>query len=192
VERCLADGAERSRVPVAAAVDAEREQVLEFLFSTFEETVHLDDELTRSYHSLDLLYRLAEGLNRCTTELEVVVEALNPHDAPGYLTPSPEAALRLAQGVGAGVLLDAYHVARIGRDPATETARVAGAIGHVHVADCPGRGGPGTGDLDLWSFLDAVDATGYAGPVGLEYDARGDTPASLSFLADARDPAPFP
>jgi hydroxypyruvate isomerase len=124
--------------------------------------------------------------------IAVVVEALNPHDAPGYLTPSPEAALRLAQGVGAGVLLDAYHVARIGRDPATESARVAGAIGHVHVADCPGRGGPGTGDLDLWSFLDAVDATGYAGPVGLEYDARGDTPASLSFLADARDPAPFP
>ena len=76
VERCLADGTERSRVPVGAAVGAEREQVLEFLFSTFEETVHLDDELTRSYHSLDLLYRLAEGLNRCTTEREVVVEAL--------------------------------------------------------------------------------------------------------------------
>ena len=76
VERCLADGAERGRVPVAAAVGAEREQVLEFLFSTFEETVHLDDELTRSYHSLDLLYRLAEGLNRCTTEREVVLEVL--------------------------------------------------------------------------------------------------------------------
>jgi PAS domain S-box-containing protein len=76
VERCLADGAERNRVPVAAAVGAEREQVLEFLFSTFEETVHLDDELTRSYHSLDLLYRLAEGLNRCSTERDVVLEAL--------------------------------------------------------------------------------------------------------------------
>ena len=60
VERCLADG-------------AEREQVLEFLFSTFEETVHLDDELTRSYHSLDLLYRLAEGLNRASSEREVVM-----------------------------------------------------------------------------------------------------------------------
>ena len=76
VERSLADGAERGRVPVAAAVGAEREQVLEFLFSTFEETVHLDDELTRSYHSLDLLYRLAEGLNRCSTERDVVREAL--------------------------------------------------------------------------------------------------------------------
>jgi PAS domain S-box-containing protein len=84
VERCLSDGAERGRVPVGAAVGAEREQVLEFLFSTFEETVHLDDELTRSYHSLDLLYRLVEGLNRATTEREVVMEALaRAQELPG-------------------------------------------------------------------------------------------------------------
>jgi PAS domain S-box-containing protein len=57
-------------------IAAEREQVLDFLFSTFEETVHLDGELTRSYQSLDLLYRLADGLNRCSTEREVVMEAL--------------------------------------------------------------------------------------------------------------------
>ena len=77
VERCLADGAERGRVRRSPPrMGAEREQVLDFLFSTFEETVHLDGELTRSYHSLDLLYRVAEGLNRCTTEREVVLEVL--------------------------------------------------------------------------------------------------------------------
>jgi two-component system cell cycle sensor histidine kinase/response regulator CckA len=79
VERGLT--ARRGRVTSAAmagghGIVAEREQALDFLFSTFEETVHLDGELTRSYHSLDLLYRIAEGLNRCTTEREVVVEAL--------------------------------------------------------------------------------------------------------------------
>ena len=71
--------AERGRVPVLAGrheIAAEREQVIDFLFSTFEETVHLDGELTRSYHSLDLLYRLTEGLNRATTEREVIVESL--------------------------------------------------------------------------------------------------------------------
>jgi hydroxypyruvate isomerase len=112
----------------------------------------------------------------------VVIEALNPHDAPGYLTPSPEAALRLGQAVGAGVLLDAYHMLRMGRDPAAETRALAGAIGHVHVADAPGRRAPGTGELDLWGFLEAVEAAGYDGPVGLEYDAEGDTPGSLRFL----------
>ena len=112
----------------------------------------------------------------------VVIEALNPHDAPGYLTPSPETALGLSQAVGAGVLLDAYHMLRLGRNPAAEARALAGAIGHVHVADAPGRRAPGTGELDLWGFLEAVEAAGYDGPVGLEYDAEGDTPGSLRFL----------
>ena len=74
----------------------------------------------------------------------VVVEALNPHDAPGYLTPTPEDVLRLTGGE-AGLLLDAYHLLRMGRDPAAEARRLGAAIGHVHVADSPGRRAPGTG-----------------------------------------------
>jgi hydroxypyruvate isomerase len=113
----------------------------------------------------------------------VVVEALNPHDVPGYLTPTPEAVIALVEGIdGAGLLLDSYHMLRSGRDPAAEVRRFAGAIGHVHVGDCPGRRAPGTGALDLEGFLDALDGADYDGPVGLEYDAAGDTPASLAFL----------
>jgi hydroxypyruvate isomerase len=50
------------------------------------------------------------------------------------------------------------------------------------VADAPGRGAPGTGDVDLPRFLAALDDAGYDGPIGLEYDARGATLASLAFL----------
>jgi hydroxypyruvate isomerase len=114
----------------------------------------------------------------------VVVEALNPHDAPGYLTGTPEDVERLAAdaGGGIGLLLDAYHVLCIGRDPAEEAARRAGVIGHVHVADAPGRGAPGTGELDLPAFLAALDDAGYDGPIGLEYDARGDTVGTLGVV----------
>jgi len=123
----------------------------------------------------------------------IVVESLNEHDVPGYLAPTPEAVLDFVGEVGAGaLLLDAYHLARMGRDPVAEAARAAGAIGHVQFADAPGRTAPGTGENDLWAFLDAVDAAGYDGPVGLEYDAAGDTPGSLAFLRRARAPAPFP
>jgi two-component system, cell cycle sensor histidine kinase and response regulator CckA len=76
VRRALADVAERDQVPIGAGTGG-RNQVLEFLFSTFEETKHLDDELARSYQSLDLLHRAAEGLNRCTTEAEVLRETLD-------------------------------------------------------------------------------------------------------------------
>jgi hydroxypyruvate isomerase len=71
---------------------------------------------------------------------------------------------------------------RRGPHPAAEARALAGAIGHVHVADAPGRRAPGTGELDLSGYLEAVEATGYDGPVGLEYDAEGDTPGSLRFL----------
>jgi two-component system cell cycle sensor histidine kinase/response regulator CckA len=69
VDRVLAGG-------VSHPISATREQILDFLFSTFEETVQLGGELTRSSRALDGLTRIAEGLNRCTTEREVTAEAL--------------------------------------------------------------------------------------------------------------------
>jgi two-component system, cell cycle sensor histidine kinase and response regulator CckA len=65
-------------------ITSERQQIVDFLISSFEEAVHLNGELTRSYRSLDGLYRIAEGLNRCTSEREVTAEALERAlDLPG-------------------------------------------------------------------------------------------------------------
>ena len=109
VERALSDVNERGRARVMAGrheIAAEREQVIDFLFSTFEETVHLDGELTRSYHSLDLLYRLTEGLNRATSERDVVVEALaRAIELPGVRG----AWVEIAGGRIAGTTIDLSH-----------------------------------------------------------------------------------
>ena len=115
----------------------------------------------------------------------VVVEALNPHDVPGYLTPTPEDVLRLAQeaGGGIGLLLDAYHAARIGRDPAAEAMRWTGAIGHVHVADAPGRGAPGTGRPPPRRLRRRTAGRRVRRPGRPRVrHPRGDTPGSLHFL----------
>jgi hydroxypyruvate isomerase len=117
--------------------------------------------------------------------IAVVVESLNPIDQPGYLTPTPEAVYALVEEAGVdglGLLLDSFQTARIGLDPAAEARRFAGVIGHVQVAEAPGRTAPGTGDLDLPGFLAALDEVGYDGPIGLEYHADGDTIGSLAFL----------
>jgi hydroxypyruvate isomerase len=90
------------------------------------------------------------------------------------------------------LLYDAYHAARMGLDPCEDVARHADLIGHVQYADCPGRGAPGTGTVDLWRFVERLDAAGYAGAIGLEYDPRGDTAATLDVLAAAPAAAPFP
>lgn len=67
------------------------------------------------------------------------------------------------------LLLDVYHLAVNGDDPATAIDRHADRIGHVQIADSPGRGEPGTGDLPITDLLARVVAAGYAGPVSLEY-----------------------
>jgi hydroxypyruvate isomerase len=69
------------------------------------------------------------------------------------------------------LLLDVYHLAVNGDDPATAIERFAGRIGHVQIADAPGRGEPGTGDLPIAALMDQVHAAGYRGRISLEYKA---------------------
>ena len=64
-------------------ISAERRQILDLLISTYEEAVHLNDELSarqreveRSAQILEGLYSIAEGLNRATTEREVAEAAI--------------------------------------------------------------------------------------------------------------------
>ena len=71
------------------------------------------------------------------------------------------------------LLYDAYHAARAGSDPCREVAELVPLIGHVQYADCPGRGAPGTGDVDLGGLVRALEDAGYEGAVGLEFDPRG-------------------
>ncbi|GAB2735999.1 hydroxypyruvate isomerase family protein [Amycolatopsis magusensis] len=72
------------------------------------------------------------------------------------------------------LLADFYHLAVNGDDVPAVISAHAQRIGHVQIADAPGRGAPGTGELPLDDWLGALEAAGYAGLVGLEYKADGD------------------
>ena len=70
-------------------------------------------------------------------------------------------ALRAAGHDNTAVLWDAYHLSVNGEDLAAALARHAHLVGHVQVADAPGRGEPGSGALDLTGHLADLAATGY-------------------------------
>jgi hydroxypyruvate isomerase len=126
--------------------------------------------------------------------LRILIEPVNSLESPGYLAPTPQDAIALIEQSGAdglGLLLDVYHVASMGEDPLAAIDRAGDLIGHVQVSDWPGRGPPGSGSLDVWGILEHLDAGGYHGAVGLEYEPRGSTEASLEFLADERATALF-
>ncbi|PRX91720.1 hydroxypyruvate isomerase family protein [Allonocardiopsis opalescens] len=119
----------------------------------------------------------------------VVVEALNSYESPDYPIVSTEAALALIDRVrteggvdNVAFLADLYHLGRMGEDLHQVIAEHADRFGHVQIADIPGRGQPGTGELDFTGLLGALAASPYQGHVGLEYKPQGPSAASFTGL----------
>ena len=105
---------------------------------------------------------------------QLVVEALNPVEYPRYgLNHSADVIAFLdrarAAGVEASCSFDLYHVVMGGEDPLAFVAQHGDRIGHVQLADVPGRHEPGSGTIDFTAILAAIEASGYAGWVGFEY-----------------------
>jgi hydroxypyruvate isomerase len=84
------------------------------------------------------------------------------------------------------MLADLYHLATNGDDLDRVIATYADSIAHVQVADAPGRGEPGSGDLDLDRCLQLLEDRGYDGWVALEYKPTTSTLASLQWLPRER------
>ncbi len=102
-------------------------------------------------------------------------------------------AVRAEGAESIGFLCDLFHLANNGDDVPAAVAAYAAVTAHVQIADCPGRGEPGTGDLDIDGLLGQLAARGYTGWVGLEYKPTKDTDSSLGWLPRERrasDPDP--
>jgi hydroxypyruvate isomerase len=89
------------------------------------------------------------------------------------------------------LLLDVYHLAANGDDVEKAITASAGRIGHVQIADNPGRNEPGTGRLDIDGHLRRIAATGYDGWVGLEYKPSGASADAFDWLPRAQRAASF-
>jgi hydroxypyruvate isomerase len=80
------------------------------------------------------------------------------------------------------LLFDVYHLSVNGDDVNAAIDVYADRIGHVQIADAPGRNEPGTGELPIASYLDRLEAAGYDGYVGLEYKPSGASVDSFTWL----------
>jgi hydroxypyruvate isomerase len=120
--------------------------------------------------------------------VKLILEAVNTRvDHPGALTDRTADAITVARGVNSdsfGILYDLYHSVVEGEDPATELRNAAGLVDYVQIADAPGRGEPGTGTIDWAARLEELRASGYDGPIGLEYFPTVPTEESLKHIRD--------
>jgi hydroxypyruvate isomerase len=90
----------------------------------------------------------------------------------------------------ARLLADLYHLSVNGEEIPAMLDRVHTRIGHVQVADVPGRHEPGTGTADLDGWVTRLRQLGYQGPIGLEYAPLDTTAAGLHHLGLAREAVP--
>lgn len=100
----------------------------------------------------------------------LVTELLNWHENPGYLLATLDDAdslLRALAPLGWRLQLDTWHIGLAEADVASVVRRAGPHVGHVQVADVPGRHEPGSGSLD-WDAI-GIALEGYAGAIGLEY-----------------------
>lgn len=115
--------------------------------------------------------------------ITLVLEPVNVRvDHPGSLLDRTAEAVYVARGVDSahfGVLYDIYHSAVEGEDMAAELANGGDLIKYVQLADAPGRGEPGTGELDWADRLGILRRSGYDGPIGLEYYPQTASEASV-------------
>jgi hydroxypyruvate isomerase len=120
--------------------------------------------------------------------VKLVLEAVNTRvDHPGALTDRTADAVTVARGVNSdsfGILYDLYHSIVEGEDPATELEGAAGLVDYVQIADAPGRGEPGSGAVDWAAQLGVLRASGYDGPIGLEYFPTVASEESLKLIRE--------
>ena len=120
----------------------------------------------------------------------VLVEAVSgPKPYPLRTAADAVAVVRDIRADGAaniGLLLDLFHLANNGDDLDKAVTAYGDLVAHVQVADWPGRGEPGSGELDLDHHLGRLADHGYTGWVGLEYKPTTTTVESLGRLTAAR------
>ena len=116
--------------------------------------------------------------------LTVLIEPINLRDIPGYYLNYSKQAISLMDEIGADNLFlqyDIYHMQIMEGDLAPTMEKLLPRIGHMQIADTPGRHEPGTGEIHYPFLFDHIDRIGYKGWIGCEYRPAGKTEDGLGW-----------
>ena len=117
--------------------------------------------------------------------LRLLIEPINTYDIPGYYLNRTARALCILDEVGsdnAYLQYDIYHAQRTEGELAATITQHLGRIGHIQLADNPGRHEPGTGEVNYEFLFALLDRVGYAGWIGCEYIPASTTLAGLGWV----------
>jgi hydroxypyruvate isomerase len=117
--------------------------------------------------------------------IDLLIEALNIWDVPGFFLNQTAQALSIIDQVGSSNLYlqyDVYHMQMMEGNLAATMGKNLPRIAHIQVADVPGRHEPGTGEINYPFLFAYLDRAGYSGWIGCEYNPLSTTEQSFGWL----------
>ncbi|HEX6829236.1 MAG TPA: hydroxypyruvate isomerase, partial [Burkholderiales bacterium] len=137
---------------------------------------------------------LVENLRYAARSLEaegiyLLIEPLNTRDIPMFYLSRTRQAMDIIEAVGSPNLFlqyDVYHMQVMEGDIVRTIETHLPRIGHIQIADNPGRHEPGTGELNFQNLFAHIDRVGYMGWIGCEYRPRFETEAGLDWYRPYR------
>lgn len=121
--------------------------------------------------------------------ITLLLEPINTRDIPGFFVNRLDHALHLIKACdrpNVKLQYDFYHMQIVEGDIARNAENNLDVIGHIQIADVPGRHEPGTGEINYGFVLGLLDQINYTGWVGLEYRPRTSTLDGLDWLVAYR------
>lgn len=118
--------------------------------------------------------------------IKLLIEPINTRDIPGFFLTSTKQATRIISEVGSKNLFiqyDIYHMQVMEGDLAPTMKNHLDRIAHIQLADNPGRGEPGTGEINYPFLFRYLDEIGYRGWIGCEYKPKNATVEGLGWYA---------
>ena len=104
--------------------------------------------------------------------VNLVVEPLNDIDRKNYFLPRAKEVLEILRKVDCEnikILLDLYHEQLMAGNLINTINENVDLIGHIHVADVPGRHEPGTGEINYSNVFKALKNNNYKKYIGFEF-----------------------
>ena len=117
--------------------------------------------------------------------LRLLIEPINTFDIPGFYLSRASQAFDILAEVDVNNLFvqyDIYHAQRMEGELAMTLQKNLAQIGHIQLADNPGRNEPGTGEINYPFLFAHLDRMGYSGWIGCEYKPATTTNSGLDWF----------
>jgi len=146
----------------------------------------LPPTVSRADATATMIGNLSFAATECKREgVRLVTEPINSFDIPGYFVNRTSEALAILDSVDSDNLFiqyDVYHAQRMEGELGNTLKNLVSRIGHIQIADNPGRNEPGTGEINYAWILRHIDEIGYDGWVGCEYKPKTTTVDGLGWI----------